>query len=64
MDWSYDDGGSGSGEHNDCVSRSITIAAQIPYAEVYERVSDLAATTSMRTGQTTKNIAASSPVPR
>jgi hypothetical protein len=43
MDWIYDDGGSGTGDHNDCVTRSISIAAQLPYAGVYERVSDLAA---------------------
>ena len=38
MDWIYDDGGSGSGDLRDCVTRSIAIAAQLGYDEVYERV--------------------------
>jgi hypothetical protein len=34
MDWIFDDGGSGSGDLQDCVTRSI--AAQLDYDAVYE----------------------------
>ena len=38
MEWVYDDGGSGSGDLRDCVTRSIAIAAQLDYDELYEQV--------------------------
>jgi hypothetical protein len=44
MDWIYDDGGLGRGDilRQDCVPRSIAIAAQLDYDEVYDRIAELA----------------------
>jgi hypothetical protein len=38
MEYVFDDSGSGSSDLRDCVTRSIAIATELPYDEVYERV--------------------------
>tara|TARA_R100000458_G_C8267207_1_gene242195 strand:- start:882 stop:1340 length:459 start_codon:yes stop_codon:yes gene_type:complete len=44
MNWIYDDGGRADagrkGDTRDCVCRAISIAADLPYAEVYERLAE------------------------
>ena len=44
MNWIYDDGGRADsgrkGDTRDCVCRAIAIAADLPYAEVYERLAE------------------------
>jgi hypothetical protein len=52
MDWIYDDGGSGSGDLRDCVTRSIAIAAQVDYDEVYERVAEITSNVIYEDGST------------
>lgn len=43
--WIYDDGGRSAagftGDAGDCVTRAIAIAAELPYREVYDALSDL-----------------------
>jgi hypothetical protein len=45
MDWIYDDGGRANtgrkGDAGDCVTRAISIAAQLPYGQVYEILAGL-----------------------
>lgn len=45
IDWTYDDGGRAAagyqGTANDCVTRAIAIAAQLPYQQVYDLVNEL-----------------------
>lgn len=47
MPWTFDDGGRAvagfRGTTGDCVTRSIAIATQLPYREVYDRLNELAA---------------------
>ena len=46
MEHAYDDGGRAQagykGTTDDCVTRAIAIAAEIPYQEVYDRINELA----------------------
>lgn len=53
MDYIYDDGGRSAagykGSASDCVCRSIAIAAQMPYEEVYQRLAS--GTASQRAGR-------------
>jgi hypothetical protein len=46
MEHAYDDGGRAQvgykGTTDDCVTRAIAIAAEVPYQEVYDRINELA----------------------
>ncbi len=48
MDWHYSDGGRAAagykGTTDDCVTRAITIATEIPYQEVYDGLNEMAKT--------------------
>lgn len=52
MKWTYDDGGRASagylGRTGDCVVRAVAIAAQLPYAEVYEALAKCNASVRQR----------------
>ena len=48
MDWHYSDGGRAAagykGTTDDCVTRAVAIAADLPYQQVYEAINELAKT--------------------
>jgi hypothetical protein len=52
MEFVYDDGGSGHSNLHDCVPRSIAIAAQLDYDEVYERFVELTSNVIYEDGST------------
>lgn len=55
MTWVYDDGGRADagrrGVTGDCVTRAFAIASEVPYAEVYELVKQLAESERPRDGR-------------